>query len=132
MSASVNFLKGELRAVFNFLLGAALTLGVLLLPEDAFGRALQVVLGALSVLMLFLKVWKFLKRGFRELSLEDVYVFLSALVILTLIAWEPAYFFGLSVKIAFGVAGIVIMVLALSDAVRHAREFKSQRSSLRR
>ena len=117
------FVKRQLHASANFLIGATLLLTVLLLPENTFGRTLQIVLGLLSVIMLGEKTWKFVKRGFLHFTLEDSYIFLSALVILTLIVWLPDYIFGLSVKIAFGIAGLVLMVLAISDFLRHIRDF---------
>ncbi len=118
------FAKRQLHASVNFSVGAALLLSVLLLPENTFGRAIQVVLGLLSVIMLAEKTWKFVKRGFFHFTLEDSYVFLSALVILTLIVWLPDYIFGLSVKIAFGIAGLVLMVLAISDFLRHIKDLR--------
>ncbi len=118
------FAKRQFHASVNFSVGAALLLSVLLLPENTFGRAIQVVLGLLSVIMLAEKTWKFVKRGFFHFTLEDSYVFLSALVILTLIVWLPDYIFGLSVKIAFGIAGLVLMVLAISDFLRHIKDFR--------
>jgi len=120
------FAKKQLHASVNFLIGATLLLTVLLLPENTFGRTLQIVLGLLSVIMLGEKTWKFVKRGFLHFTLEDSYIFLSALVILTLIVWLPDYIFGLSVKIAFGIAGLVLMVLAISDFLRHIRDFKNE------
>ena len=118
------FVKRQLHATVNFLIGASLILAVLLLPEDMFGRDLQIILGLLSVVMLAEKTWKFVKRGFLHFSLEDSYIFLSALVILTLVVWLPGYIFGLSVKIAFGIAGLVLLVLAISDFLRHIKDFR--------
>ena len=118
------FVKRQLHATVNFLIGASLILAVLLLPEDKFGRDLQIILGLLSVVMLAEKTWKFVKRGFLHFSLEDSYIFLSALVILTLVVWLPGYIFGLSVKIAFGIAGLVLLVLAISDFLRHIKDFR--------
>ena len=118
------FVKRQLHATVNFLIGASLILAVLLLPEDKFGRDLQIILGLLSVVMLAEKTWKFVKRGFLHFSLEDSYFFLSALVILTLVVWLPGYIFGLSVKIAFGIAGLVLLVLAISDFLRHIKDFR--------
>jgi len=120
------FIKRQFHSTVNFLIGASLVLSVILLPEHVVGRLLQIVLGVLSVYMLAEKTWKFVKRGFLHFSIEDSYIFLSALVILTLIAWVPGYFFGLSVKIAFGIAGLVLMVLAISDFLRHIKDFKNQ------
>ena len=118
------FVKRQLHATVNFLIGASLILAVLLLPEDKFGRDSQIILGLLSVVMLAEKTWKFVKRGFLHFSLEDSYIFLSALVILTLVVWLPGYIFGLSVKIAFGIAGLVLLVLAISDFLRHIKDFR--------
>jgi archaellum biogenesis protein FlaJ (TadC family) len=69
--------------------------------------------------MLALKTWKFFQRGLLHFTIEDAYIFISAIVILTLIAWSPAYFFGWSVKIAFGITGLVLIILAISDFFRH-------------
>ena len=121
------FLKSQIHATVNFVIGATLLLSVLLLPEATFGRALQVILGVLSVFMLGEKTWKFIKRGFLHFSIEDAYIFLSALVILTLIVLAPDYFFGLSVKIAFGIAGLVLIVLSISDFLRHIKDFTESR-----
>jgi hypothetical protein len=120
------FVKRQLHATVNFLIGASLILAVLLLPEDKFGRDLQIILGLLSVVMLAEKTWKLVKRGFLHFSLEDSYIFLSALVILTLVVWLPGYIFGLSVKIAFGIAGLVLLVLAISDFLRHIKDFRQR------
>jgi len=121
------FLKAQIHATVNFLIGSVLLLSVLLLPEATFGRILQLVLGTLSVFMLAEKTWKFIKRGFLHFGIEDSYIFLSALVILTLIVLAPDYFFGLSVKIAFGIAGLVLIVLAISDFLRHVKDFQEKR-----
>ena len=120
----LEFFKNQLHATVNFLVGAILLLSVLLLPEATFGRVLQIILGVLSVFMLGEKTWKFIKRGFLHFGIEDAYIFLSALVILTLIVLAPDYFFGLSVKIAFGIAGLVLIVLSISDFLRHIRDFQ--------
>ncbi len=118
------FVKRQAHTSINFLIGAALILSVLLLPEETFGRAIQVILGLLSVIMLAEKTWKFAKRGFLHFTLEDSYIFLSAVVILTLIVWLPSYVFGLSVKIAFGIAGVVMLILSISDFLRHIKDLK--------
>jgi hypothetical protein len=120
----LEFVKRQFHASINFLIGAALILTVLLLPEDTFGRGIQIILGILSVVMLAEKTYKFAKRGFLHFSLEDSYIFLSAIVILTLIVWLPGYIFGLSVKIAFGIAGLVILILSISDFLRHIRDLR--------
>jgi hypothetical protein len=120
----LELVKNQIHPSINFLIGASLILIVLLLPEETFGRGIQIVLGILSVIMLAEKTYKFVKRGFLHFSLEDSYIFLSAIVILTLIVWLPSYVFGLSVKIAFGIAGLVILILAISDFLRHIKSFK--------
>ncbi len=102
-------------------------LSVLLLSEAKVGRILEIVLGFLSIWMLAEKTWKFIKRGFLHFSLEDSYIFLSAMVILTLIAWAPDYFFGLSIKVAFGIAGLVLMLLAIFDFLRHIKDFSGSK-----
>jgi hypothetical protein len=118
------FVKRQFHASVNFVIGASLILVVLLLPENTFGKGLQLILGILSVIMLAEKTWKFVKRGFLHFTLEDSYIFLTAIVILTLIVWLPSYIFGLSVKIAFGIAGLVILVLSISDFLRHIKDFR--------
>ena len=125
----MEFLKDQLHATINFIIGATLLLSVLLLPEATFGRILQIVLGVLSVFMLAEKTWKFIKSGFFKFSIEDAYIFLSALVILTLIVLAPDYFFGLSVKIAFGIAGLVLIVLSISDFLRYIKTYTQGRGS---
>ncbi|NPA14440.1 MAG: hypothetical protein GXN97_04565 [Aquificae bacterium] len=113
------FLEWQIHGLVNFVIGSVLLLSVLLLPEDTFGRILQIVLGLFSIVMLALKTWKFFQRGLLHFTIEDAYIFISAIVILTLIAWSPAYFFGWSVKIAFGITGLVLIILAISDFFRH-------------
>ena len=120
---TLEFLKNQIHATVNFVIGASLLLSVLLLPEATFGRALQIILGVLSVFMLGEKTWKFVKRGFLHFSIEDAYIFLSALVILTVLVVAPDYIFGLTVKIAFGIAGLVLLVLSISDFLRHIRDY---------
>ena len=126
---TLEFLKDQLHATINFIIGATLLLSVLLLPEATFGRILQIVLGVLSVFMLAEKTWKFVKRGFFHFGIEDAYIFLSALVILTLIVLAPDYFFGLSVKIAFGIAGLVLIVLSISDFIRHMKDYSQRKNA---
>ena len=127
-NATVEFLKKEFHATLNFVIGASLLLSVLLLPEATFGRALQLLLGILSVFMLADKTWKFIKRGFLNFTIEDSYIFLSAIVILTLLVVAPDYFIGLTVKIAFGIAGLVLIIFAISDFFRHLREYKRSKN----
>ena len=126
---TIEFLKKQFHATLNFVIGAILLLSVLLLPEATFGRILQVILGVLSVFMLADKTWKFIRRGFLHFTLEDSYIFLSALVILTVLVVAPDYIFGLTVKIAFGIAGLVLIVLAISDFFRHLGEYKNLKNS---
>ncbi len=118
-------IRRQIHASVNFVIGALLVLGVLLLPENSFGKIIQIVLGFLSIFMLGDKTWKFVKRGFLHFSLEDSYIFLSSIVILTLVVWLPSYIFGLSLKIAFGIAGLVVIILAISDFLRHLNEFRN-------
>ena len=127
-NATIEFLKKQFHATLNFVIGSTLLLSVLLLPEATFGRILQVILGALSVFMLADKTWKFIRRGFLHFTLEDSYIFLSALVILTVLVVAPDYIFGLTVKIAFGIAGLVLIVLAISDFFRHLGEYKRSKN----
>ena len=123
-NATMEFLKKQFHAILNFVIGSTLLLSVLFLPEATFGRILQVILGVLSVFMLADKTWKFVRRGFLHFTLEDSYIFLSALVILTVLVVAPDYIFGLTVKIAFGIAGLVLIVLAISDFFRHLGEYR--------
>ena len=127
-NATIEFLKKQFHATLNFVIGSTLLLSVLLLPEATFGRILQVILGALSVFMLADKTWKFIRRGFLHFTLEDSYIFLSALVILTVLVVAPDYIFGLTVKIAFGIAGLVLIVFAISDFFRHLGEYRRSKN----
>jgi len=121
-------LKKQFHATINFAVGAALLLGVFLLPEATFGKILQIVLGGLSVFMLAEKTWKFVRRGFLHFTIEDTYIFLSAMVLLTLLVVNPDYIVGLIVKIAFGIAGLVLIILAISDFFRHIGEYRNATS----
>jgi len=121
----LEFLKKQAHNSANFLVGAILLLSVLLLPEATFGRWLQIILGILSVIMVALKTWKFIKMGIFHFTFEDAYIFLSAVVILTLVVWLPDYVFGLSVKIAFGIAGLVFMLISVINFLTHIKELQT-------
>jgi vacuolar-type H+-ATPase subunit I/STV1 len=120
----LEFVKKQAHNSLNFIIGATLLLSVLLLPEATFGRWLQIILGILSVIMVGLKTWKFIKQGILHFTFEDAYIFLSAVVILTLVVWLPDYIFGLSVKIAFGIAGLVLIVIAVINFLAHIKEYR--------
>lgn len=120
----LDFVKRQAHNSVNFLIGAILLLSVLLLPEATFGRWLQIILGILSVIMLGLKTWKFIRQGILHFTFEDSYIFLSAIVILTLVVWLPDYVFGLSVKIAFGISGLVFIVISVVNFLSHIKEYQ--------
>jgi hypothetical protein len=119
LSLSEN-LKGQLHALVNFLIGTFLILIALFMGNEV-GKFVEVFLGVFSILMLAEKTWKFIRRGFIHFSIEDAYIFLSAIVILTLIVWQPDYFFKLQIKAAFGIVGVFLIVLAINDFLRRAK-----------
>ncbi len=122
-----DFLKRQFHATVNFLIGAGLILIALLMGNEV-GKFIEVFLGVFSILMLAEKTWKFIKRGFIHFSIEDAYIFISAIVILTLIVWQPDYFFKLQIKAAFGIVGIFLIVLSINDFLRHVKTLKEQRA----
>ena len=63
--------------------------------------------------------------GIFHFTFEDAYIFLSAVVILTLVVWLPDYVFGLSVKIAFGIAGLVFMLISVINFLTHIKELQT-------
>jgi hypothetical protein len=126
--STLEFFKKQFHATVNFIVGATILISVIFLHENTFGRILQIVLVTLSIFMLAEKTWKFVKRGFLNFTIEDAYIFLSALILLILLIVNPQFIVGLIIKITFGIAGVVLMILAISDFFRHLGEYGNVQS----